>query len=75
MHLPLFGHVALCITFNTMYKGCFSILLINMKNGTIYDETYLRPQHPPVHHPLDAHYYSVVDELLGIWFNLDVIHR
>ncbi len=20
--------------------------------------------HPPVHHPLDAHYYSVVDELL-----------
>jgi hypothetical protein len=19
-------------------------------------------QHPPVHHPLDAHYYSVVDE-------------
>jgi hypothetical protein len=20
-------------------------------------------QHPPVHHPLDAHYYSVVDEL------------
>jgi hypothetical protein len=37
--LPLFGHVALCITFNTMYKGCFSILLINMKNGTKYDET------------------------------------
>jgi hypothetical protein len=33
-------------------------------------------RHPLVHHhPLDAHYYLVLDELLGVWFNLDVVHK
>jgi hypothetical protein len=39
----------------------FLSTLVSQKCNSISGATV--NQHPPVHHPLDAHYYSVVDEL------------
>ncbi len=45
---------------NQSTEATFFIPTTDQKNGILQP---MDQQHPPVHHPLDACYYSVVDEL------------
>jgi hypothetical protein len=63
--------------FMKMYLNAFMVLMLFYKAccPLFYDTQggALVTQHPPVLHPLEARYYSAMDEpqLVNIWFHLD----
>jgi hypothetical protein len=60
---------SLCLVYKVYFPARFRLLLQSASVGTSGGVTYSLAtfkatvnQHPPAHHPLDARYYSVVDE-------------